>query len=151
MIHCGATKVMIDCGADWLDLLHSLSPTAIMLTHAHPDHAGGLAHGAPCPVYSTSETLALLRRFPIQNPRTVKLRTLKRINELRFEAFPVAHSMRAPAVGYRIAARRRCVFYVPDVAAIRNLPGVRRRAFGRRCSRIAARKSSAATRVRSVR
>jgi phosphoribosyl 1,2-cyclic phosphodiesterase len=69
-------------------------------------------------VYATSETLALLRRFLIQDPRPIAVRTPERIDELRFEAFPVEHSMRAPAVGYRIVARRRCLFYVPDVAAI---------------------------------
>lgn len=37
-----------------------------------------------------------------------------------FEAFPVEHSMLAAAVGSRIAAGGRTVFYVPDVAAIRD-------------------------------
>jgi phosphoribosyl 1,2-cyclic phosphodiesterase len=118
MIQRGAARVMIDCGADWLDVLDSLSPTAIVLTHAHPDHAGGLARGAPCPVYATSATLVLVRRFPIQNPRTLAART--RINELRFETFPVEHSVRAPAVGFRIAAHTHYLFYAPDVAAIRD-------------------------------
>ncbi len=35
-------------------------------------------------------------------------------------AFPVIHSTRAPAVGYRLAAGRRTVFYVPDVVAIKD-------------------------------
>jgi hypothetical protein len=35
-----------------------------------------------------------------------------------FEAFPVEHSILAPAVGYRIAANRRSAFYVPDVVTI---------------------------------
>ena len=56
-------RIMIDCGADWLGRLHAISPTAIVLTHAHLDHAGGLAQDAPCPVYATKETLRLLRRF----------------------------------------------------------------------------------------
>ncbi len=41
-----------------------------------------------------------------------------RVGGVRFEAFPVEHSLRAPAVGYRITADRSTVFYVPDVAAI---------------------------------
>ena len=49
-------RVMIDCGADWLGRMGSLRPSAIVLTHAHADHAGGLADGAPCPVYATAET-----------------------------------------------------------------------------------------------
>ena len=36
-----------------------------------------------------------------------------------FEAFPVEHSIRAPAVGYRVTAiGKGCVFYVPDVVRI---------------------------------
>jgi glyoxylase-like metal-dependent hydrolase (beta-lactamase superfamily II) len=36
---------MVDCGADWLNAINSVSPTAIVLTHAHSDHAFGLAKG----------------------------------------------------------------------------------------------------------
>jgi glyoxylase-like metal-dependent hydrolase (beta-lactamase superfamily II) len=32
-------RVMIDCGLDWLRKLRRLRPDAIVLTHAHPDHA----------------------------------------------------------------------------------------------------------------
>jgi len=120
MIQRGTARVMIDCGADWLDLLDSLSPTAIVLTHAHPDHAGGLASGAPCPVYATGATLALLWRFPIQDPHTIAARAPWKVDGFGFEAVPLEHSTRAPAVGYRIAARTRCLFYAPDVAAIRD-------------------------------
>ena len=35
-------KVMIDCGLDWLGKFERLHPDAIVLTHAHPDHAWGL-------------------------------------------------------------------------------------------------------------
>jgi glyoxylase-like metal-dependent hydrolase (beta-lactamase superfamily II) len=56
---------MIDCGADWLERVRSIAPTAIVLTHAHPDHAAGLAKGAPCPVYATKDTLALIARLMI--------------------------------------------------------------------------------------
>ena len=35
------------------------------------------------------------------------------------EAFAVEHSLRAPAVGYRISAGGRRVFYVPDLVSIR--------------------------------
>ena len=33
---------MIDCGLDWLGKFEKLQPDAIVLTHAHPDHAWGL-------------------------------------------------------------------------------------------------------------
>ena len=37
---------------------------------------------------------------------------------IEFEAFPVEHSLRAPAVGYRVTAGRRAIFYGPDLVSI---------------------------------
>ncbi len=34
-----SANVMIDCGLDWLGKLERVGPNAIVLTHAHPDHA----------------------------------------------------------------------------------------------------------------
>ena len=109
---------MIDCGADWLRALKSVSPTAIVLTHGHADHAFGLAKGAPCPVYATAATWPLIDRFPIEDRRMVKPRLPFSIGEVRFEAYSVQHSLRAPAVGYRVSTGRSTFFYVPDLAAI---------------------------------
>lgn len=113
-------RIMIDCGADWLGRLHGIAPTAIVLTHAHVDHAGGLAQGAPCPIYATSETLRLLRRFPIRDRRSMPLKKSVAIGGLRFTAYPVQHSIRAPAVGYRVSANAEAFFYLPDVAMLPN-------------------------------
>jgi phosphoribosyl 1,2-cyclic phosphodiesterase len=112
---------MIDCGADWLNAFRSIAPTAIVLTHGHGDHAFGLASGAPCPVYATEETWSLIDRYPVEHRRLVAPRAPFSIGGVRFEAFPVEHSLRAPAVGYRVSGRGRSFFYVPDVAAIPRL------------------------------
>ena len=109
---------MIDCGADWLSALKSVAPTAIILTHGHGDHAFGLARGAPCPVYATAETWRLIDRFPIEDRHIVEPRERFAVGGVSFEAFPVQHSLRAPAVGYRIGQGRSTLFYVPDLAAI---------------------------------
>ena len=37
----------------------------------------------------------------------------------RVEAFPVEHSLLAPAVGYRVSSGPLAFFYVPDLASIR--------------------------------
>jgi phosphoribosyl 1,2-cyclic phosphodiesterase len=121
LVRHGDTRIMIDCGADWLGRIRAIAPTAIVLTHAHPDHAAGLAAGAPCPVYATKATSDLLRRYPIRDRRRMPLRKVVSIGGVRFQAFPVWHSIRAPAVGYRVSAGNFRFFYLPDVA---DLPGV---------------------------
>lgn len=110
--------VLVDCGEDWLGLLDELAPRAIVLTHAHPDHAFGLKGGAPCPVWGTAETWEGIGDFPIGERRTVEPRRRFQVEGIGFEAFPVDHSTRAPAVGYRISAGMAMVFYVPDVVYV---------------------------------
>ena len=116
----GPARIMIDCGADWLKAFRKVAPTAIVLTHGHGDHAFGLAEGAPCPVYATAETWALIDKYPLEHRRMVEPRAPFRIGGVRLEAFPVDHSLRAPSVGYRVTADRATVFYVPDLAAIQD-------------------------------
>lgn len=112
------TRVMIDCGADWLGRLARIDPDAVVVTHAHPDHAWGLKQGAPCPVYATAPAREAMADYPGIAFRDVAPRTPFEIGSIIFEAYPVTHSLRAPAVGYRISAGRARVFYVPDVVDI---------------------------------
>jgi hypothetical protein len=118
LVEHASARVMVDCGTDWRSRVHAIQPTFIVLTHGHPDHAWGLADGAPCPVYATQQTLELITDYPIREPRLMPLRTLTQIGGIAFEAFPVDHSTRAPAVGYRVTVAQHCFFYVPDVVAI---------------------------------
>jgi len=110
--------VMIDCGEDWLGCLPAIGARAILVTHAHPDHAWGLRDGAPCPVYATTEAWGGMADFPIADRRTVYPRTRFKLEGMVVEAFPVIHSLRAPAVGYRLEAGRARLCYVPDVVDI---------------------------------
>jgi phosphoribosyl 1,2-cyclic phosphodiesterase len=111
-------RVMIDCGIDWLRRVERVRPDAIVVTHAHPDHAGGLKQGAPCPVYATAASWTLMADYPIDTRHAATPRVPFDIAGITFEAFPVDHSLRAPAVGYHISAGRRAPFYVPDLVAI---------------------------------
>jgi phosphoribosyl 1,2-cyclic phosphodiesterase len=86
-----------------------------VLTHAHPDHAWGLKNGAPCRVYGTEQTWHRLKSFPLPDRALVEPRAPFCIHNIVFEAFPVEHSLRAPAVGYRITAGRTSIFYVPGL------------------------------------
>lgn len=112
------TRVMVDCGEDWRGRLEALAPDAIVLTHGHPDHADGLADGAPCPVFATAPTWRVIDGFPVAARRTIRYDAPFEIDGIVFEFVPVEHSTRAPAGGYRIAAGAATVFYVPDVVSI---------------------------------
>jgi phosphoribosyl 1,2-cyclic phosphodiesterase len=109
---------VVDCGEDWRDEVAGVNADAIVLTHAHPDHAAGLKDGAPCPVYATEATWSRIESYPINRGGVFVPRKPLEINDIVFEAFSVDHSTRAPAVGYRISSGRVTVFYVPDVVYI---------------------------------
>lgn len=121
-IHRGK-RVLIDCGESWLGKLEGIQPDHIVLTHAHPDHAYGLKEGAPCPVWATAETWKLIENYPIlrKQRRVIQPREPRRIGGIQIEAFPLLHSIRCPAVGYRIVTGRIKLFYAPDVAYIPDL------------------------------
>ena len=122
MVAYRGKRVIIDCGESWVGKITDLKPDAIVITHPHPDHAFGLKLGSPCPVYATAEAWKKMKKFPIQKEfrRVVQPRRPERIEGITFEAFPVVHSVSAPAVGYRISAGKVFLFYVPDVAWIPN-------------------------------
>src|SRR6266508_3747992 len=118
LVGYGRREVMIDCGLDWRKGLARLRPSAIILTHAHPDHAAGLRDGAPCPVYSTEETWSAIAHYPIAEREIVEPRRPLLVRGIEFEAFPVEHSLRAPAVGWRVTAGRVAIFYAPDLVSV---------------------------------
>jgi phosphoribosyl 1,2-cyclic phosphodiesterase len=111
-------RVMIDCGETWLGKLDGLSPHAIVVTHAHPDHVGGLKEGVQCPVFATAQTWSGMRTFSVAERRTLTPRKRFAIGQIHFEAFEVEHSILAPAVGYQISAGQARVFYAPDLIYI---------------------------------
>ena len=114
-----SANVMIDAGLDWLGKLKRVSPGAIVLTHALPDHAWGLKRGAPCPVYATEKTWQELQQYPIKDRRVIKEGApTTKISGITFEAFSVEHSILSPVVGYRVSAGRACIFYAPDLIFI---------------------------------
>ena len=115
--------VIIDCGEDWLGEVGDWRVQAILVTHAHPDHAFGLKSGAPCPVYATGDSWDRMENLEIEERRVINSRKPTEIAGMTFEAFPVDHSTLAPAVGYRVTAGRVTIFYAPDVVWIRDREG----------------------------
>lgn len=118
LVETGRGRIMLDCGADWIDGVHHIAPDAILITHAHPDHAAGLSAGAPCPVYATGETQRLLAHYPVKTWRTVTTARASNICGVRVRTFPVVHSLLAPAVAFRVESPGKAVLYCPDVVSI---------------------------------
>lgn len=120
MITYKRKKVMIDCGLDWQRKVWEINPDAIVITHAHPDHAWGLKYGSPCHVYATKESWKLMKEYPISDTQRTIMHPLKKMKicGMTFETFPVVHSLIAPGVGYRITAGRKSIFVVHDLISI---------------------------------
>ena len=114
-------KIIIDWGLDWLNKtvgLRKINPSAIFITHAHPDHAQGLKNGAPCPVYATKESWTIMKRYPIKDKITIKPKEKIKIGSITLQVFPVVHTLIAPAVEYKITAGKSTIFYVSDLISI---------------------------------
>lgn len=115
-------RVMIDAGEDWREAIHGIRPRphGVVITHAHPDHAWGLKDGSPAEVWATAVAWKAMDAYTIpgEDRREVQPRVPFTIRGITFEAFPVEHSIRAPAVGYRITAGRVTVWYAPDLVYI---------------------------------
>jgi phosphoribosyl 1,2-cyclic phosphodiesterase len=123
-VSAGRTTVVFDRGEDWLGRRSLFRPDAVFLSHAHPDHAGGLKDGGPwrCPVYASPDSWEILKRYRIRDRRMIVLNEPVRIGPLLVEAFPLVHSPRAPAVGYRVSAGKAAFFYAPDLVEIWHRP-----------------------------
>jgi hypothetical protein len=70
------------------------------------------------PVYATEQTWSAIRCYPIAEREGVQPCRRLLVLGVEFEAFPVEHSLRAPAVGYRVAAGRALIFYAPDLVSV---------------------------------
>ena len=114
LTHAGR-RLLLDAGENWAGKLAELWPDWIAITHAHPDHAFGLRDGVGVPVLGTRKTHRLLRGFPISRFHEIKPGTMTRCGPFQITAYRVIHSLRAPAVGFRITAGGLTIAYNPDI------------------------------------
>jgi len=114
-------RILFDCGEP--EFLKE-NPNYIFLTHAHPDHAAGLngekGEGTKIPVYCTEETRNLLEeaKVKVRYWREIKPQKTIKLGSFRITAFRVLHSIKAPAVCFKIEVGRKTFLYAPDVIKI---------------------------------
>lgn len=118
LVETDAGRSLFDCGGDWSGRLDQIAPDVIFVTHAHPDHADALKRGAPCPVYASTEAWRLMAGYPIKHKRSIGTDRPVRIAGLSVRAFSAVHSLRAPAVAYRVTADGAVFLYAPDIIDI---------------------------------
>lgn len=111
-------RLLLDAGETWRGRLRELDPHWIAITHAHPDHSFALAEGTNVPVYVSAASYDLLKRYPVKKFRVFEDGETLRLGPFRVRPYSVVHSIRAPAVGFRVAVARRVVVYNPDVISI---------------------------------
>lgn len=114
-----STSLLIDFGTVYNEnLLNKINNyEAVLITHAHPDHYIWTARSEDSiriPVYLTKITLDYSIYKPVN---TVMVIPGKKFNIGNFEitAFDVIHSLRCPAVCYKIKYGTGYIVYAPDI------------------------------------
>lgn len=118
MLIARGKRLLLDAGETWSGKLASLAPDWIAITHAHPDHSFGLTEQTDVPVYVSQESRELLARYPIRRFRVFDDGETLRLGPFRVRPYDVVHSIRAPAVGFRVSADGTTLAYNPDVVSI---------------------------------
>ena len=120
-------RVLVDAGPDVYHQLQAAGgvvPEAVLMTHAHHDHALGIHDmaklGRPW-LHCTKEAESEVRRiFPQLNLRVLHLTPGVRVDlgdGLEAQAFDVQHDPRFRTMAFRISMGGRSLVYAPDMGA----------------------------------
>jgi len=112
------TNILIDFGLKFNpDLVKKINDfNLILITHAHPDHYIWTLkdeNRINIPVYLTRTALDYGKNKP-KNYRIIEASRKYSIGDMEITAYKVLHSLRCPAVGYKIKGGRTIV-YTPDI------------------------------------
>jgi len=113
------SKILIDYGMLRKHSLDELQPEVVLITHAHPDHYAWLNEpvDTQVTVYLTRETLDYGKHHP-PNSKVIKPGQQFAIKDIKVTPYRVIHSIRCPAVGYRIESEGKTLVYNSDLVDI---------------------------------
>jgi ribonuclease BN (tRNA processing enzyme) len=119
LVAADETRLLIDYGELHRYSLEELKPDAILITHAHPDHYVWLKEDVKngVPVYLTRETYEYGRFVPLNSQIIIPGEKFK-VGPFQCLAYEVIHSIRCPAVGYKIKVEQKTLVYNSDLIDI---------------------------------
>ena len=119
VVDSGKTRLLIDYGMLQRYSLAEINPSAILITHAHPDHYRWLKEEEPTkiPVFMTRETFDYGQFHP-EDSRIIEPGHEFDIGPFKCSAYRVIHSIRCPAVGWKIVVDNKMLVYNSDVVDI---------------------------------
>lgn len=112
------TNILVDFGLKFNPkLLKEINRfNYILITHAHPDHYIWTLKEEDrmnIPVYLTGKTLNYSKNKP-KNYRIIEAGKSYSFGDMEINAYKVLHSLRCPAVGYRVKGDK-IIIYAPDI------------------------------------
>jgi len=119
LLETGGRRLLIDYGLLHHYGLNEIKPDAILITHAHPDHYSWLKQTieTEAPVYLIRETLGY-GKFKPQQSRVIIPGQEFEVGAFQCLAYRVIHSIRCPAVGYKIKVDSKTLVYNSDLVDI---------------------------------
>ncbi|MCA1610156.1 MAG: MBL fold metallo-hydrolase [Acidobacteria bacterium] len=119
-IEAAGFRLLCDFGENRRGGLAKIAPDAVFVSHAHPDHAWGLAEGTDVPVLASEATHALLSEFPIAKPVRSVPGVAQTLGPFRLTTFDVVHSLRCPCIAARIETPEGTLVYSGDIVSFEN-------------------------------
>lgn len=114
-------RLLIDYGTIHKYDLNKLKPNAILITHAHPDHYLWTKKELETniPIYLTKKTFGY-GRFKPKNSKIIIPNKKMRLGPFTILPYNVIHSIKCPAIGFKIFFGKKSLIYNPDLVDIEN-------------------------------
>ncbi len=122
-VEAAGFRLLCDFGENRRGSLAKIAPDAVFVSHAHPDHAWGLAEGTDVPVLASEATHALLSEFPIAKRVLSVPGVARTLGPFRLTTFDVVHSIRCPCIAARIETPEGTLVYSGDIVSFATAAG----------------------------